>query len=144
MLFSKKLLSAEQEARLVKAINVAESFTSGEVRVHIEKNHKGDPLTAAQKQFEKLNMQNTKDKNGILFYLAHNNKTFAVWGDEGIHQKVTDEFWKSISDTAISYFKKQDYITGLEKAVELCGQKLKEYFPLQSDDKNELPNQISY
>ena len=89
-------------------------------------------------------MQQTKDRNGILFYLAINSKSFAVWGDEGIHQKVNDEFWKSITDCAISYFKQNDYVSGIEKAVELCGEKLKLYFPIETDDKNELSNTISY
>ena len=94
--------------------------------------------------FHQLNMQNTKQRNGVLFYLAYHSKSFAVWGDEGIHEIVKDEFWKSITDCAIDYFKKGDYITGLEKSIELCGEKLKQHFPLQDDDKNELPNQISY
>lgn len=144
MLFNKKLLSTEEETRLIKAIHTAELKTSGEIRVHIEKNNKEDAITACEKQFYKLNMQNTKDKNGILFYLAHQTKSFAVWGDEGIHAKVRDEFWNSITAMAIPYFKQGDYITGLEKSIAVCGEKLMEYFPLQKDDKDELPNQISY
>ena len=144
MFFKKRLLSAADDARLIKAIQLAESKTSGEIRVHIEKTCKGDALEECKKQFTKLNMHQTKDRNGILFFLAINSKSFAVWGDEGIHQKVSDEFWKSISDCAIGYFKQNDYVTGIEKAVELCGEKLQLHFPLESDDKNELSNTISY
>lgn len=144
MFFKKKLITPEQEERLIKAIQLAELQTSGEVRVHVEKTCKGDALDACKKQFAKLNMHQTKDRNGILFYLAINSKSFAVWGDEGIHQKVSDEFWKSITDCAIGYFKQDQLITGIEKAVELCGEKLKQHFPLQADDKNELSNEISY
>lgn len=144
MFFDKKLLSTEEETRLLKAIELAEHQTSGEIRVHIEKKSKEDAVTACVAMFHKLNMQNTKQRNGVLFYLAYSSKSFAVWGDEGIHEIVKDEFWKTITDQAIEYFKKGDYITGLEKSIELCGEKLKEHFPLQDDDKNELPNQISY
>ena len=144
MFFKKRLLSTTDDARLIKAIQLAESKTSGEIRVHIEKTCKGDALEQCKKQFTKLNMHQTKDRNGILFFLAIDSKSFAVWGDEGIHQKVSDEFWKSISDCAISYFKQNDYVTGIEKAVELCGEKLKLYFPIEADDKNELSNTISY
>lgn len=144
MFFKKRLLSTTDDARLIKAIQLAESKTSGEIRVHIEKTYKGDALEQCKKQFAKLNMHQTKDRNGILFFLAIDSKSFAVWGDEGIHQKVSDEFWKSISDCAISYFKQNDYVTGIEKAVELCGEKLKLYFPIEADDKNELSNTISY
>lgn len=144
MFFKKPLVSKSDEARLVKAIQLAELKTSGEIHVHIEKTCNEDPLVACKKKFEKLNMHQTKDRNAILFFLAIESKSFAVWGDEGIHQKVNDAFWKSITDTAIGYFKQNDLITGLEKAVETCGEKLKLYFPIAADDKNELSNEISY
>ena len=144
MFFKKKILSVSDEARLIKAIQLAELKTSGEVRILLEKTIKGDALDECKKKFTELNMHQTKDRNGILFYLAINSKSFAVWGDEGIHQKVSDEFWKSITDCAIGYFKQNDLITGIEKSVELCGEKLKIHFPLQTDDKNELSNDISY
>lgn len=144
MLFKKSLLSKEEESRLIKAIEASELKTSGEIRVHIEKEITDSAVTACENQFYKLNMQNTIDRNGILFFLAYQSKAFAVWGDEGIHAKVQDEFWKSITDMAIGYFKNGDYITGLEKAIQLCGEKLVAHFPLQNDDKDELPNQISY
>ena len=89
-------------------------------------------------------MQQTKDRNGILFFLAIKSHSFAVWGDEGIHQKVSDEFWNHITECAIGYFKQGDLIKGMEKAVELCGEKLQHYFPLEHDDKDELSNEISY
>lgn len=144
MFFKKKLISLSDEARLIKAIQSAELQTSGEIRVHLEKTSKSDPLEECKKKFAELNMHQTKDRNGILFYLAIKSKSFAVWGDEGIHQKVSDEFWKSITDCAIGYFKQNDLMTGIEKSVELCGEKLKLHFPLQTDDKNELTNDISY
>ncbi|MES2565809.1 MAG: TPM domain-containing protein [Bacteroidota bacterium] len=144
MLFKKKLLSAEDETRLIKAIHAAESKTSGEMRVHIEEACEGDALEACKKLFTDLKMNETKDRNGILFFLAIESRAFAVWGDEGIHKKVTDEFWKHITECAIGYFKQHDLINGLEKSVEMCGEKLQHYFPLEHDDKDELTNEISY
>ena len=144
MFFRKKLLSPIEEQRLMKAIKDAELMTSGEIRIHIEAICKGDPLDACKKKFEQLQMHQTKDRNGILFYLALKSKSFAVWGDEGIHQKVNDEFWTSITDCALTHFKNGDFLVGMETVVKLCGEKLKHYFPIQSDDKNELSNDISY
>ncbi len=144
MLFEKKLLSKKETGRLINAIEAAERNTSGEIRVHIEKHSSEDAVTACEKLFYKLQMQNTKHRNGILFYLSYSSKTFAVWGDEGIHAKVKNEFWDSITNRAVEFFKKGDYITGLEQAITLCGEKLSEHFPFGEDDKNELPNQISY
>ena len=144
MFFKQKLISASDEVRLIKAIKSAELQTSGEIRVHLDKTCKGDALDECKKRFAQLNMHQTKDRNGILFYLAIKSRSFAVWGDEGIHQKVSDEVWKSITDCAIGYFKQNDLMTGIEKSVELCGEKLKLHFPLEADDKNELSNNISY
>jgi len=144
MFLKKPLVSKADEARLVAAIQSAELKTSGEIRVHIEKTSDEDPLDACKKKFETLKMYETKDRNGILFFLAIHSKSFAVWGDEGIHQKVTNEFWDSITDCAIGYFKQNDLITGLEKSIEMCGEKLKLHFPIETNDKNELSNEISY
>ncbi len=144
MIFGKKLLSKTEEERLVKAIDLAEQQTSGEIRVHIEHESKEEPINACVAMFRKLNMQQTKQRNAILFYLAIKSKSFAVWGDEGIHEVVGDLFWKEITDEAINCFQRGDYITGLEMAIGLCGEKLKAHFPLQNDDRNELPNDISY
>ena len=144
-MFSKiPIVSKPDEARLIKAIQLAELKTSGEIRVHIEKTCKGDIIAACKKKFEELKMHETKDRNAILFFLAVGSKAFAVWGDEGIHQKVSDEFWESITDCAIGCFKQNDLITGLEKSIEMCGEKLQLYFPIEADDKNELSNEISY
>ena len=144
MFFDKKPLSNEEEERLIQAIQLAEKQTSGEIRVHVEKSSTEDAITACVARFHELNMHNTRDRNAILFYLAYKSKSFAVWGDEGIHEIVKDEFWKNITDCAIGYFKQGDYITGLEKSIALCGEKLKHHFPLRDDDKNELSNKISY
>ncbi len=144
MFFNKKLISTKDEERLIASIKAAELNTSGEIRIHITKYCKGDALEACKKQFEQLNMHQTKDRNAILFYLAIKSKTFSVWGDEGIHLKVHDEFWKEITQCAIDYFKKGDIVLGLETSVKMCGEKLKLYFPYHSNDKNELSDNVSF
>jgi len=144
MFFRKKPFTPFEEERLIRAIQEAELMTSGEIRIHIEAVCKEDPLLACKKKFEQLEMHHTKQRNGILFYLALKSKSFAVWGDEGIHQKVNDEFWESIKDCALTHFKSGNLLLGMETVVKLCGEKLKFYFPTQADDKNELPNDITY
>ena len=142
--FKKKLLSVQQEKQLMRAIKLAEEKTSGEIRVHIESKHASEPITRAQEIFKKLNMHQTKERNGILFYLALHSKRFAVWGDEGIHQKVTQQFWDEISEVCVTKFKNDLLIEGLDAAITLCGEKLKFHFPIQKDDRNELKDDISY
>ncbi len=143
-LFKKKLLSAADEQRLINAIKQAELNSSGEVRVHLESKCKGYSTERAQVIFKKLNMHKTKEHNGILFYVALDSKTFAVWGDEGIHQKVTQQFWDDIFKVCKTYFEGNLIIDGLEAGIKLCGEQLKHYFPYQSNDVNELSDEISY
>jgi uncharacterized membrane protein len=144
MLFKKKPLSADQEKRLVDAIQKAELQTSGEIRVHFDTVKVDSPIERAKIIFAKLKMNQTELRNGILFYINLEAKQFAVWGDEGINAKVPEDFWDAIKDTAVNNFKENKISEGLETCIAMCGDKLKQYFPLGNADKNELKNDISY
>ncbi len=141
---ARNFFSKTDQERIKKAIQDAETNTSGEIRVHIENAFKGQVLDQAAFIFKKLKMTETDLRNGVLFYLAIKNKQFAVLGDVGINQKVPENFWDQIKDTMIDHFKEDDYAGGLVAAIGQAGQKLKEHFPYQSDDINELPDDISF
>lgn len=139
----REFLTEKDEQRIIAAIKTAESRTSGEIRVHFEKSLKEDAIHRATEVFNFLGMDQTARKNGILFYLAVDDHVFAVIGDSGIDQVVPDDFWESIRDEVIVEFKKGDYAKGLEMGILHAGEKLKEFFPVDADDKNELPDEIS-
>ncbi|MEX2604829.1 MAG: TPM domain-containing protein [Gracilimonas sp.] len=141
-----KFLSKEQEEDIVEAIQQAEQATSGEVRVHIEKKCKADsPMDRAQEVFAELKMHETEQRNGVIVYIAWKDHKVAIWGDEGIHEKVGQEFWDEELDLILKYFKEGDYQTGLTEVVLQIGQKLKEYYPYeQKGELNELSDEISY
>lgn len=134
----------EQEQQIVSAIKQAELNTSGEIRVHVEKKCKGDVLDRAANVFAMLEMHQTELRNGVLFYLATHDKQFAILGDAGINVNVPENFWETIKETMLLHFKDGDFTLGLSKGIEMAGEKLKEFFPYQSDDLNELPDEISY
>ena len=134
----------EQKIEIVNAIKQAELNTSGEIRVHIEKSCKGDVLDRAAFIFDKLNMQKTEQRNGVIFYLAIQNKKFAILGDAGINEKVPADFWENIKTTMLGLFKEQKFSEGLVKGITMAGEQLKTHFPYQSDDVNELPDEISF
>ncbi|VXC02890.1 conserved hypothetical protein [Flavobacterium sp. 9AF] len=136
-------LTASEEQEIVQAIVAAEKDTSGEIRVHIEENSEKPPLERAQEVFLSLGMQNTKDRNGVLFYVSVSNKHFAILGDEGINRIVGSDFWNSTKDIVIDHFKNNQNKEALVKGIIEAGKRLKEFFPYQSDDTNELPNEIS-
>jgi uncharacterized membrane protein len=130
---------------LQKAIQAAELNTSGEIRLHIDRELKANlsVYERAQEVFEQLNMHQTAQRNGVLIYIAIQAKQFAIIGDAGIHEVVGNEFWDSISTQLSEYFKKGKFTEGLVIAIKQTGEKLKQYFPFQSDDKNELSDEIS-
>ena len=138
-----EFLTAEQEQVLVAAIKDAENNTSGEIRVHIEKTTNEPPMERALEVFRFLKMDETALRNGVLFYVAVESKKFAIIGDEGINNVVPTNFWDAEKELVISYFKKGDFSTGLELAILEVGKNLKKYFPYQSDDLNELSDEIS-
>jgi uncharacterized membrane protein len=137
------LLSAEDESRVVAAIHAAERESSGEIRVHVEARSGGDPLDAARRWFVRLKMHETSHRNGILFYVAVQEKAFAVVGDEGIHAKVGPEFWNGLRDVLREAFAKGEFASGLAGAIATAGSGLKRHFPHRGGDRNELPDGIS-
>ena len=137
-------LSKNDKALITNAIKNAELNTSGEIRVHLENKCKTDVLDRAAYIFEKLAMHKTEKRNGVLFYLAVNNKKFAILGDAGINKVTPENFWENIKETMLSYFKEEEFANGLEKGIKMAGERLKEHFPHRSDDINELPDEISF
>ena len=127
------------------AIENAEKLSSGEIRLHIQSITKeADVLLAAKSVFEKLNMHETALRNGVLFYLSIDDHQFAVIGDKGINEVVPANFWDTICQQIIEFFKNGQYTDGLMWAIEQAGKQLAIYFPIQKDDTNELSNEISF
>ena len=139
-----RLFTPEQEKIVTDAIKQAEQNTSGEIRVHVENYDKDDVLDRAAYWFAKLEMHKTKERNGVLFYLAVDARKFAILGDAGINSKVPEGFWNEIKDTMVEYFKQGKFAEGLAKGILMAGEQLKKYFPHQKDDINELSDEISY
>jgi len=137
-------LSKEQQAQILAAVKEAEMETSGEIRVHIESSLKGDVLDRAAWLFKKLGMHNTAERNGVLFYLAVNDRKFAIIGDAGINAKVPGGFWDDISELLKNNFKEGKFTEGLSEGILLAGKHLKIHFPHKPDDVNELPDEISF
>jgi uncharacterized membrane protein len=134
----------EQQAQILASVKEAENETSGEIRVHIESTLKGDVLDRAAWLFNKIGMQKTAERNGVLFYLAITDRKFAIIGDAGINQKVPAGFWDNISKHMSGRFKDGKFTEGLSEGIIMAGEQLKKHFPHQADDVNELPDEISF
>jgi uncharacterized membrane protein len=136
--------SKEQQAQILESVREAESETSGEIRVHIESSLKGDVLDRAAWLFKKLGMHKTAERNGVLFYLALEDRKFAIIGDSGINAKVPAGFWDDISELLKKNFKEARFTEGLSEGILVAGKHLKIHFPHRLDDVNELPDEISF
>ncbi|MDX2302015.1 MAG: TPM domain-containing protein [Microscillaceae bacterium] len=143
LLRKKKFFNTKQERQLIEAIKEAELNTSGEIRVHVENHSKGDVYGRALQVFNELEMHKTALRNGILFYLATKDHEFAVIGDEGIHRVVGDDFWENIKNEIEIKFRVKKFVDGLVQGILKAGEQLKIHFPYQTDDRNELSNEIS-
>jgi uncharacterized membrane protein len=139
------MLNEEQKKIIVGAIKAAELNTSGEVKVHIEHHCTlPDVMDRAKEVFGLLNLQNTKLRNGVLFYLAITDKKFAILGDTGIDTAVADDFWENTRDILKKHFSVNEIAQGLALGIDMAGHQLKKYFPYQSDDINEISDDISF
>lgn len=140
----KEFIGQKGQEQITAAIKAAELNTSGEIRVHIESKCPGDVLERAVYIFNYLKMYRTQARNGVLIYVAVESRKLAIIGDSGMNAKVPADFWDRIKQKMGASFSCGEYIEGLCEAIEEAGLSLKKYFPYQSDDINEQPDEISF
>ena len=143
MPYIEDFLSNNEEQEIIEAIRIAERETSGEIRVHIEQQCDVDIHERALEVFHYLKMDNTIQKNGVLLYVAVDNKAFVIFGDQGINNVVETNFWNSTRDKIASQFKKGQFKSGIIDGIIESGKVLSEHFPWHHGDRNELDNTIS-
>lgn len=141
----KMFFTEEEQSKIVAAIKEAEKNTSGEIKVHIASSSSWeDVVKQAAAVFDKLELEKTKDRNGVLIYIAKDDRQFAIWADSGINAAVPEGYWESTIDLMRSYMKAGQHAEGVIHGIHMIGTKLKKYFPIQKDDVNELPDEISF
>ena len=142
----KNFFTAEEQQLIIDAIQNAERMTSGEVRVFVEsKCSYMDAIDRAAELFFQLEMQKTDDRNAVLVYVAMKDRQLAVFGDEGIHKRVGNEYWSTEVKKMISNFNRENYAAGIAEVVKDIGTALTKNFPFNNDtDKNELPDDIVF
>jgi uncharacterized membrane protein len=139
---TKEFLSKLEHDEIVEAIRDAESKTSGEIRVFIQRGKLDiDPLIAAQKKFHKLGMHKSPDRNAVLIFVAPRAHKFAVVGDKAVHEKCGEAFWQRLVDGMREHFRNEKFSHALVEAVEEAGKALASHFPKRSTSFG-LPNEI--
>ena len=137
-----EFLSDIEKKEIAHAISHAEAHTSGEIRVYLEKRCKSDEKARAIKIFHQLKMHRTMFHTGVLIYIAYEDHAFAIIGDRGIHEKVSDAFWEEVKDRMKNYFVEGQFAEGIKLAVKECGDHLKKYFPADGNNPDELSNEV--
>ncbi len=141
----RKLFNDADQAMIVEAIRKAELRTSGEVRVYVESRCSYmDALDRAVEIFNEMGMADTKERNAVLVYVALRDHQLAVYGDEGIHQKVGPAYWKNEVIKMVRDFNRENYAQGIAHCIEDIGDALQHHFPYLHSDKNELTNDIEF
>jgi uncharacterized membrane protein len=140
---TRDFLSRLEHARIISAIREAESKTSGEIRVYIQRGKfNADPLIVAQKKFQRLGMYKTRERNGVLIFIAPRTHKFAVVGDQAIHEKCGAQFWQQIVGGMQVHFQNEKFSDALTEAINEVGKVLATHFPRTSANANELPDEI--
>lgn len=138
------IFSEKEQELISNAVESAERFTSGEIRICVEKTCSEPVLDRAANYFKKLGMDKTAQRNGVLIYIATEDHQFAIIGDAGINKLVPHDFWDTTKDTILAYFKEGDLAAGIVAGIKIAGEQLKTYFPYLDGDVNELPNEVSF
>lgn len=136
-------LTEIEEQEVVDAIRIAEKNTSGEIRVHIENTSNGNVNARALEVFSLLKMHNTRLQNGVLIYVSVQERAFAIYGDKGINDIVSNSFWDETIQVIQSHFIQGRFKQGLIDGILKAGLALQKHFPWDHTDENELPNTIS-
>ena len=138
-----KLLDSSAETRIVQALREAESGSSGEIRVYVKRGASKEVFSDGKRTFHRLGMHRTKDRSGVLIFVAWKSRNFSIMGDEGIHRKVGDSFWNETRDRMQAEFLQGELLKGILAGVTSAGVALKKHFPRAAQDKNELPDTLT-
>ena len=140
----RQLLRSIDSERLKEAIRNAEARTSGEICVSVAPLFWGSVEKAADKAFHRMGMTQTKERNGVLFFVVPARHKFVVLGDRGIHEKVGQEFWNKVVAAVSEKFRDGDFTGGLVRGIEEVGEQLAMFFPFKADDRDELSNEVDF
>jgi uncharacterized membrane protein len=137
-------LTSEQCQKITDEIAYQETKTSGEIKIHIEKQCLGEALHRAKEVFEMLEMHKTEAHTGILIYISLSDHKIAIYADKGIYSKVDQSIWDHTLNTIVLGLRKKEYESALIEGVKSLGNILNTHFPPSPLNKNELSNDISF
>jgi uncharacterized membrane protein len=141
---ARDFLSQLEHDAIVRAIDEAEAATSGEIRLFVSRKEPEDAVAAAQAAFDHLGMHKTKERNGVLLFVAPRVRKFAIIGDKAVHERCGDAFWKEVAQEISTHFRRGGFTDGILHGIRRAGQLLAEHFPRRPGGRNQLPDDIAH
>ncbi|MFM8820532.1 MAG: TPM domain-containing protein [Phenylobacterium sp.] len=97
----------------------------------------------AYEQFLSKNLQDTRERTGVLIFVSEWERMAELIADEGIASHVDPSVWDVAMSQLIEGVKAGQVADGFEAAIAICGDVLAEHFPpRESDNPNELPDHV--
>lgn len=97
---------------------------------------------AALDQFLARGLHLTRDRTGVLIFLAEAERQAEIVADEGIQAHVGPEAWAAPVAALVAAARRNEPAAGVLEAVRQCGALLAAHFPPRADDADELPNHV--
>jgi uncharacterized membrane protein len=139
----RKLLAALDVARVEAAIARAEAACAIELRVSVAGLFWGDADGMARRAFARLGMTATRERNGVLVFLAPWRRKVIVLADAGITGKIAADapLWSAAVATITQAFAADRFTEGLVQAIDDLARGLAAVFP-PAPRANELSDLI--
>jgi uncharacterized membrane protein len=115
------------------AIIAAEARTTGRIHVTISHQLWGKTSSRANRIFKRLHLNDTPERNGVLFFVAPAKREFSVVGDVGIHEKAGQEFWNRVVAAMRAKIHDGNLTQGILHGIDEAGKELAQHFPKRDE-----------
>ena len=137
------LFLSRSERKILKArIERFEKTSDCEFALHVRRHFAGDDaLLATRALFFKFGLEKTKSRTAILLAVALSEHKYAIWADEGVVRRSTDQLFRDACEIVAKHLKKRERLSAIIEVLDLLEKTLAVEQPASPDNKNELSNE---
>ena len=96
----------------------------------------------AYETFDLLGLYKTSNHQAVMIFVSLYEHAIEIITDSGINAKIDDTLWQKTIHDFINAIHHDGFEQGYLNAIREISTLLREHFPIQKDDKNELPNTL--